>query len=133
MSVVFCVGCGSPDAGVAKPKSAYYWMMPNAVPDTGVRFWVPVYSPHSECDQAKWTPAAALITAYTTQMDVDEHKAHYHLLNTEYGFIFQGYGGKEGEREQRISTDHFHGFYIDVEPAKKLITSAMNYQHGARE
>jgi hypothetical protein len=118
---------------VGKPRSQYFWMMKEAVPEDGVKFWVPVYTPHDQCDHSAISPAFALATVYVIRNDIDHHTAHYHLLDTDVGFILVEYeSGGDGERERAVGADHFHGLYIPLEAAKKVISSAIAHEHGAK-
>lgn len=112
--------------------------MNGPVPASAVRFWVSYPGEHEKtCDQKKWTPAFALATVYTTINEVNAHEIHYHLTeDDERGFVLREYlrdeRAKAGERP--LGQDepiHFHGLYVDLEPAKELILAVKSHQHGA--
>jgi len=118
-------------------KENFYWMMNESCPDDGVRFWISEVGAHEKtCDPSKWSRALALATIFTVINDVNEHKIHYHMREEDRGFVLREYLSDEksptGERPLgRSDTYHFHGCYVDLKTAKKLIQAVKFHQHGA--
>ncbi|MGO9311547.1 MAG: hypothetical protein ACLQDI_02305, partial [Syntrophobacteraceae bacterium] len=97
----------------AGETASYYWMMTDSPPDDSVRVWIPIHGEHEKtCRQdEKMSRAMALATVLTLEYEI----ARYSIKSTNRGL--------ELNNDIDPGPVHYHGVYVDLDTAKRLIES----------
>jgi hypothetical protein len=125
-------GCSAHDAIPREPR---YWMMEGPIPDNCVGIWLSESGNHaSACGVEKVSPAAAFLRVAVIAQEVDKHEIHYHIRSTDAGlFLIEFVTEDSDEGEVRRSSKepiHYHGIYVPLNSAEKLVSAFKSHQHG---